>query len=333
MQFSGGAFSYQTESDSWCEPLNLVKKKNKPVAVVAPSSVVEKNNSEKEMCKADAAKAVVKNCSDISEGDFDGNSSSASKLDSISHLLGANSARPTGMLKALLTRQEPKQFQRSTDLTENNCNTVKGNVSEKECGGDEKISANVSNVTPLVEHVGGPPSTLSNSDPLRPDGLYTMIHSLAECEHKFLTALYMNSLMTAATASPPSVMPSPVLGFGFPPGPSYCVSYKNSALAEACHSSLVASSGPIMNNLLSFADTQHRLWQMVNWQHERVGPSTGADNCNTTVTSRMEPEIKKNMYPDQTASSIVIPMPPLMTSMAPSDGSLLTRKSRLNPKR
>jgi hypothetical protein len=47
----------------------------------------------------------------------------------------------------------------------------------------------------------------------------------------------------------------------------------------------------------------------------------------------MEREIKKNISPDHTASSIVIPMPPLMTSMPQSDGSLLSRKSRPNPKR
>lgn len=332
MQFSGGAFSYQAEPDSWCEPLNLVKKKNKPVAVVAPSSVVEKNNSEKEVCKADSAEAVIKNCSDISKGDFDDNSGSASKFDSISDVMGAANVRPTGMLEALLTRQDPKQLQRSTDLTKNNY-TVKRTESEKECGGDEEICNNVYNMMPVVEHVGGPPSKLSSFDPMRPDGLYTMIHSLAACEHKFLTALYMNSLMTAAAASPPSVMPPPVLGFGFPPGPSYCVRYENSALAEAYRSSLVASSAPVMNNLLSFADTQCKSWQMVNWQQERVGPNGGTDTCNMTVTSRMEPEVKKNLSADQTASSIVIPMPPLMTSMPSSNGSLLSRKTRPNSKR
>lgn len=328
MQFSGGAFSYQTEPDSWCEPLNLVKKKNKPVAVVAPSSVVEKNNSEKEICKADSAEALIKNCSDISKGDCGDNSGSASKFDSISHLMGTVNARPTGMLEALLTRQDTQQLQRSTDLTQNNY-TVKRNESEKELGGDEKICNDVYNMMPVVEHAGGPPSTPSSFDPMRPDGLYTMIHSLAACEHKFLTALYMNSLMTAAAASPPSVMPPPVLGFGFPPGPSYCVSYENSAFAEACRS----SNAPIMNNLLSFADTQHRLWQMVNWQQERVGHNSATDTCNMTVTSRMEPEIKKNLSPDQTASSIVIPLSPLVTSMASSNGSLLSRKTRPNSKR
>jgi hypothetical protein len=333
MQFSGGAFSYQTEPDSWCEPLNLVKKKNKPVAVVAPSSVVEKNNSEKEICKADAAEPVIKNCTGISKGDVGDNSGSALKLDSVSHPMGADNIRPTGMLEALLTRQDPKQLQRNTDLTENTYNTVKRNESEKDCGGDEKICSNVSNRTPVVEDVGGPPSPLSNFDSLRPDGLYSMIHSLASCEHKFLTALYMNSLMTAAAASPSSVMPPPVPGFGFLPGPSYSVSYENSTLAEACRSSLVGSNAPIMNNLLSFADTQHRLWQMVNWQQDGMGLSVGTDTCNTFVTSRMEPEIKKNMSPGHTASSIVIPMPPSMTSMPQSDGSLLLRKPRPNPKR
>lgn len=332
MQFSGGAFSYQTEPDSWCEPLNLVKKKNKPVAVVAPSSVVEKNKFEKEICKADLAETVIKNCIDISKGNFDDNSGSSSKFDSLSHLMGAVSARPTGMLEALLTRQDTKELQRSTDVTQNN-STVERNESERECGGDEKICNNICNMTPVVEHAGGPPHTLSSFDPMRPDGLYTMIHSLAACEHKFLTALYMNSLMTAAAASPPSVMPPPVLGFGFPPGPSYCVSYENSALAEACRSSLVASNAPIMNNLLSFADTQHKLWQMVNWQQERVGHNAATDTCNMTVTSRMEPEIKKNLSPDQTASSNVIPLPHLVTSMPSSNGSLLSRKTRPNSKR
>lgn len=330
MQF-GGAFSYQTEPDLWSEPLNLVKKKSKPVAVVAPSSVVEKNNSEKEICKADSTERVIKESDDIARVDFEDNSG---KLDSISHLKGSDSARPTGMLEALLTRKDPKQFQRNSDLTQNNYNSEKRkNEDVKVSGGDEKSGHDGSKSTSLVEHAGSCPGTLGGFDPLRPDGLYSMIHSLATCEHKFLTALYMNSLMTAAVATPPGVMHPPALGFGFPPGPSYFVGYENSVLAEACRSSLVASNAPIMNNLLSFADTQHRLWQMVNWQQERIGPNTAADICNTTVTSTMDPERKNSITPEQAVSSIVIPMPPLMTSVPTSDGSMLSQKSKPNPKR
>jgi hypothetical protein len=332
MQF-GGALSHQTEPDSWSEPLNLVKRKSKPVAVVAPSSVVEKNNLEKEICKADSTEPVINDSNYIYKGDFDDNSATVPQLASIGHLKDMDNARPTGMLEALLTRKDLKQFQRISDITQNNCNTEKISDSEKESGGDEKIGCDGSKTVPLVEHAeGGPPSTVHGFDPLRTDGLYSMIHSLAACEHKFLTALYMNSLMTAAVATPPSVMPSSVLGFGFPPGPGYFIGYENSALAEACRSSLVAGNAPIMNNLLSFADTQHRLWQMVNWQQDRLGPSTVTDTSNTTVTSTMEPE-RKNISPEQTASSIVIPLPPLMAPMPPSDSMLSSRKSRPNPKR
>jgi hypothetical protein len=88
-----------------------------------------------------------------------------------------------------------------------------------------------------------------------------------------------------------------------------------------------------MNNLLSFADTQHRLWQMVNWQQERVGHNTAADTCNTTVTSTMDPERNNSITPEQAVSSIVIPMPPLMTPVPTSDGSMLSRKPKANPKR
>jgi hypothetical protein len=332
MQF-GDAFSYQTEPDLWSEPLNLVKRKSKPVAVVAPSSVVEKTNPEKEICKADSTEPVIKDSSDIFKGSFDDNSASVSKLDRISHLKNTDNARPTGMLEALLTRKDPKQFHRTNDSIQNKYNTEKICEGEKVPGGDEKVGCDGRKM--MGEHAGGrSASTLSSSDPLRPDGLYSMIHSLAACEHKFLTALYMNSLMTAAVATPPNVMPPSVLGLGFPPGPGYFVGYENSALAEACRSSLVASNAPIMNNLLSFADTQHRLWQMVNWQQERLGLSTATDSSNTAVTSTMEPERKNNISLEQTASSIVIPVPPLMTPVPPSDGSVLSsRKSRPNPKR
>jgi hypothetical protein len=128
-------------------------------------------------------------------------------------------------------------------------------------------------------------------------------------------------------------MHPPSLGFGFPSGPNYFLGYENSALAEACRSSLAASNAPIMNNLLSFADTQHRLWQMVNWERERIGPNTAADTCNTTVTSTMDPERKNSITPEQAVSSIVIPMPPLMTSVPTSDGSMLSQKRKPNPKR
>lgn len=330
MQF-GGAFSYQTEPDLWSEPLNLVKKKSKPVAVVAPSSVVEKNNPEKEICKADSTEPVIKESDDIARLDFDDNSG---KLDSISHLKGSDSARPTGMLEALLTRKDPKQFQRNSDLSQNNYDSEnRKNEDGKVSGGDQKSGHDFSKRTSLVEHVGSCPGTLGDFDPLRPDGLYSMIHSLAACEHKFLTALYMNSLMTAAVATPPSVMHPPALGFGFPPGPSYFVGYENSALAEACRSGVVASNAPIMNNLLSFADTQHRLWQMVNWQQERTGPSIATDTCNTAVTSTVDLERKNSITPEQAISSIVIPMPPLITSVPTSDGSMSSRKSKLNSKR
>ncbi|KDR18275.1 Protein pangolin, isoform J, partial [Zootermopsis nevadensis] len=220
--------SYQTESDSWSEPLNLVKRKSKPVAVVAPSSVVEKGNPEKETCKPDSTEPVIKDSNEICKNIFDEN------------FAGGRSA-----------------------------------------------------------------STIGSSDPLRPDGLYSMIHSLAACEHKFLTALYMNSLMTAAAATPSAVMPSPVLGFG-----------------------PVASSAPIMNNLLSFADTQHRLWQMVNWQQGRFGPSAVTDSSNTA-----EPERKNNVPLERNAPNIVIPVPPVMSSSPPSNGSVSSRRSRPNPKR
>ncbi|XP_023712640.1 uncharacterized protein LOC111867222 isoform X4 [Cryptotermes secundus] len=328
MQF-GGAFSYQTEPDSWCEPLNLVKKKSKPVAVVAPSSVVEKNNPEKEICKADSTEPVIKESDDIAPVDFDDNSG---KLDSISHLKGSDSARPTGMLEALLTRKDPSQLQRNSDLTQNNHNSEKRkNGDAKVSGGDQK-SGNDSKRTSPAEHAGSYPGMLGGFDPLRPDGLYSMIHSLAACEHKFLTALYMNSLMSAAVATPPGVMHPPALGFGFPPAPSYFVGYENSALAEACRSSLVANNAPIMNNLLSFADTQHRLWQMVNWQQDRIGPNT-ADTCNTTVSSTVDPERRNSITPEPAVSSIVIPMPHLMTSVPMSDGSMLPQKPKPHPKR
>jgi hypothetical protein len=330
MQF-GGTFSYQTDPDSWSEPLNLVKKRSKPVAVVAPSSVVEKNNPEKEICKADSTEPVIKESDDISRVDFDDKSD---KLDSDSHLKGSDSARPTGMLEALLTRKDPKQFQRNSDLTQYNCSSEKRkNEDEQVSDGDQKSGHGDSKRISLVEHTGSCPSTLSGFDPLRPDGLYSMIHSLAACEHKFLTALYMNSLMTAAVTTPPGVMHPPTLGFGFPPGPSYFVGYENSALAETCRSSLVASNAPIMNNLLSFADTQHRLWQMVNWQQERIGPLSATDTSNTTVTSTVDSERKNSITPEQTVSRIVIPMPPLMTSVPTSDGNVLSRKSKPNPKR
>jgi hypothetical protein len=332
MQF-GDAFSFQTEPDSWSEPLNLVKRKSKPVAVVAPSSVIEKSSSEKEICKADSTEPVIKDSTDISKGSCDDNSSHVLKLDSVSHLKDANDDRPKGMLETLLTRKDPKQFHRTSDSAQNKYSTEKICEGEKVSGVNEKIGCNGRKMT-VGEHAGGSPSILNGSDALRPDGLYSMIHSLAACEQKFLTALYMNSLMTAATTTPPSVIPPPVLGFGFPPGPGYFVGYENSALAEACRSSVVASNAPVMNNLLSFADTQHRLWQMVNWQQERLGLSTATDTSNTAVSSTVEPERKRSISAEQTASNIVIPVPPLMTPVPPASGSMSSsRKSRPNPKR
>jgi hypothetical protein len=332
MQF-GDAFSYQTEPDSWSEPLNLVKRKSKPIAVVAPSSVVEKSSPEKEICKADSAEPVVRDSSDILKVSCDDSSASVSKLDSRSHLKDADIVRPTGMLEALLTRKDPKQFQSTSETTQNKYNAEKICEGEEFSGEDEKTGCDGRKM--MGEHAGGrSASTHSGCDPLRPDGLYSMIHSLAACEHKFLTALYMNSLMNAAVVTPPSVMPPSALGFGFPPGPGYFVGYENAALAEACRSSLVTSNAPIMNNLLSFADTQHRLWQMVNWQQERLGMSTATDSSNTSVTSSVEPERKNNISLEQTASGIVIPVPPLMTPVSPSNGSMLSsRKSRPNSKR
>jgi hypothetical protein len=330
MQF-GGAFSYQTEPDLWSEPLNLVKKKSKPVAVVAPSSIVEKCSPEKEICKADSTEPLIKESDGISRVNFD----NSSKLDSSSHLKGSDGARPTGMLEALLTRKDPKQFQRNAELTPNNyCTEKRGNEDEKISGADQKNGHKDSKRASVVELTGSYPSTLSGFDPLRPDGLYSMIHSLAACEHKFLTALYMNSLMTAAVATPPGVMPPPALGLGFPPGPRCFLGHENSTFAEACGgSSLIASNAPIMNNLLSFADTQHRLWQMVNWQQERPGVSTAIDTSNATVTSTMDPERKDAVTPQQTVSSIVIPVPPLMSSVPAVDGSMLSRKSKPHSKR
>lgn len=316
MQF-GDAFSYQTESDSWSEPLNLVKRKSKPVAVVAPSSVVEKGNPEKETCKPDSTEPVIKDSNEICKNIFDENFAGVSESGRIGHLKDSDIARPTGMLEALLMRKDPKQFQKTNDTTQNK---YPDNIYEGEKIGCEGRK--------MIEHAGGrSASTIGSSDPLRPDGLYSMIHSLAACEHKFLTALYMNSLMTAAAATPSAVMPSPVLGFGFPPGPGF-VGYENSALPEPCRGSPVASSAPIMNNLLSFADTQHRLWQMVNWQQGRFGPSAVTDSSNTA-----EPERKKNVPLERNAPNIVIPVPPVMSSSPPSNGSVSSRRSRPNPKR
>jgi hypothetical protein len=327
MQF-GGAFSYQTEPDIWSEPLNLVKKKNKPVAVVAPSSVVEKNNPEKEICKADSTERVIKEPDDISGVDFNDDSG---KFYSISDVKGSDTTRPRGMLEALLTRKEP----RNSELTPNNYgNGKRRKEGEKVSGADQKTGHDGNKRSSLLDHARSCPSTVNGFDSLRPDGLYSMIHSLAACEHKFLTALYMNSLMSAAVGTPPGVIHPPTLGFGFPPGPSYFLGHESSALAEACHSSLVASNAPIVSNLLSFADTQHRLWQMVNWQQEAIGLCTaGTDTGNSTVTSRMDLERRNDVTPEGNVSSIVIPVPPSMSSLPPSDGSTLSRKSKPHSKR
>jgi hypothetical protein len=219
-------------------------------------------------------------------------------------------------------------------LTPNHCGSgKKRNEDKKAPGGDQKTGHDDKRAS-LLDHAGSYPSAVNGFDSLRPDGLYSMIHSLAACEHKFLTALYMNSLMTAAVGTPPGVIHPPTLGFGLPPGPSYFLGHENSALAEACRSSLVASNAPIVSNLLSFADTQHRLWQMVNWQQEVMGlSSAGTDTGNNTVTSTMDPERRNAVTPECTVSNIVIPVPPSMISVPPSDGNKLSRRSKPHSKR
>ncbi|PSN40683.1 hypothetical protein C0J52_21716 [Blattella germanica] len=247
----GGAMGYQTEPDSWSEPLNLVKKK-KPVAVVAPSSVVEKNNTENENCKTESIDSSVKDLNTAKECyEYDDTSNPHSKLD-----FNEESPKPSGMLEALLTNKDSKYIQNTgeVDKTENENDLMK---KEKEI------------VSSSDDPGGGTPATPGGFDPLRPDGLYSMIHSLAACEQKFLTALYMNSLMSATVATPPSVISPPVMGFGFPRGHGYFLGYENTALTDAGHNNLVTGNST-MNNLLSFADTQHRLWQMVNNQQDLI---------------------------------------------------------------
>ncbi|KAJ4441663.1 hypothetical protein ANN_11521, partial [Periplaneta americana] len=339
MQFSG-AISYQSEPDSWSEPLNLVKKKNKPVAVVAPSSVIEKNNPEKEISKSDSIETVIKNCHNVSKGNcvYD----DVPELDSSNQCKNADFDRPGGMLEALLTRKDPTRFQRVNDTAINNYGkdekTEEHDVNSDKVVGGDKMGCDFNKMTSGVDDPGGGiANPIGGVDPLRPDGLYSMIHSLAACEHKFLTALYMNSLVTAAAVAPAGAMPPPVLGFGFPPGHNYFLGYENPNLAEACRSNLVASNAPIMNNLLSFADTQHRLWQMVNWQQENnqqrlsnnVCSSSATDISNTAVSSTAESERGDDATPEQTVSDIIIPIPKMVTSLPPSDG----KKSKPNAKR
>ncbi|XP_069696755.1 uncharacterized protein [Periplaneta americana] len=322
------------------KPLNLVKKKNKPVAVVAPSSVIEKNNPEKEISKSDSIETVIKNCHNVSKGNcvYD----DVPELDSSNQCKNADFDRPGGMLEALLTRKDPTRFQRVNDTAINNYGkdekTEEHDVNSDKVVGGDKMGCDFNKMTSGVDDPGGGiTNPIGGVDPLRPDGLYSMIHSLAACEHKFLTALYMNSLVTAAAVAPAGAMPPPVLGFGFPPGHNYFLGYENPNLAEACRSNLVASNAPIMNNLLSFADTQHRLWQMVNWQQENnqqrlsnnVCSSSATDISNTAVSSTAESERGDDATPEQTVSDIIIPIPKMVTSLPPSDG----KKSKPNAKR
>nr|CAD7401341.1 unnamed protein product [Timema poppensis] len=173
------------ESNTPCEPLNLVKHKTKPVAVVAPSAVLE--------------------------------------------------APPTF--------SEPSQ------------------------GRLLKIPKAFSSV-----------DSAKIGDPLRPDGLYSMIHSLVACEHKFLTTLYVNGLMNGSSRPP--------LGFPLLPG------YSGSFLSDVYRGQFGVA--PVLGNLLTFADTQRQLWQMVGSPENQLQSSAAQIPCASTSTDTELPLGKKS---------------------------------------
>nr|CAD7428862.1 unnamed protein product [Timema monikensis] len=173
------------ESNTPCEPLNLVKHKTKPVAVVAPSAVLEAPPTFPEPCQGRLLKI-------------------------------------------------PKAF---------------SSVDSAKIG-----------------------------DPLRPDGLYSMIHSLVACEHKFLTTLYVNGLMNGSSRPP--------LGFPLIPG------YSGSFLSDVYRGQFGVA--PVLGNLLTFADTQRQLWQMVGSPENQLQSSAAQIPCASTSTDTELPLGKKS---------------------------------------
>ncbi|GLG96772.1 Uncharacterized protein GBIM_03682 [Gryllus bimaculatus] len=306
-----GIYSYKMEPDGWSEPLNLVKKKNKPVAVVAPSSVVEKNNDKMKFDSPESQPIVNEknDCKDI----FDLSVSKKSELVD----------EPNPFLALL--RKSCLSTATSTSI-----NDKSDDDSQKQ----EKISDEEDNETSVEKKQEDSKTTETAASSLlesnlKREGLYSMIHNLASSEHKFLTALYMNSLLnTPTTNTMQASFSNPMSNYLLNAG------YNNSSLtslSEAYQNRLGAT--PALNSLWTLADMQQRLWQMATWQENQQTSSQGSSSSTVVpiipkIGSTAEPKVSGKCSPvpaTQSADS-------LKESLTPSSNKIVPKKPRPSSK-
>lgn len=216
---------------SWCEPLNLVKKKpSKPVAVVAPSSVIDNSSSSDKL----------KNEHGISESGNRTSDNGGNK---------SNNARNNRKINNFHQRSDVMKhyadFMCEKDFSFNKNNSV------------EEKSNDVLNLTaPLPTPT---PERVNN-------GFYSVFNNLANCEQNFLTALYMRNLMHMSLMAPPpngGMMSPPGLGLNNG-GTNQFVngSYPSSYFGNHYHPFVPSSLNEEVS--LSPLIAQQRFWQMVS---------------------------------------------------------------------
>ncbi|XP_049853921.1 protein pangolin, isoforms A/H/I/S isoform X2 [Schistocerca gregaria] len=291
------------DTDSWCEPLNLVKKKTKPVAIVAPSSVIDK--SVEKLRFAESFNSNIKTGENKSfEQLFTVNDEEIKRQgienESDDQLREANFKKQFPPLNAVRNfavgnngsnNQKHsydsllfKHTQNKDIGTEATGNADKGHYSD-EPNKSEKDSDVSSVSTDDKQFV---PKTFSD-----PSNLYSVIHDLAASDNKFLSALYMSRLIASAAPSLPT-LPIPLSYHA----PNYFTAPNYEMPVSPMTEPSNATSSMLLSNFLSFADVRSQLWQMPpNWQDiskicspasPNVVPSTPPVETQTTICNTPE---------------------------------------------
>lgn len=162
------------------EPLNLTVKKQKPIAVVAPSAIVDNNRIKNEQKNFDVPEDLSLKYKDKINNNYDClDLSVVSKYDKNEHNFIKENNELNAKLKNYIEKDdfttsasnEKNIFNEGTILYDN----LKGQESKDIFKDAYKINDNIYDLAS------------------KPDGIYSMINTLAE--QKFLTALYMNSIL------------------------------------------------------------------------------------------------------------------------------------------
>lgn len=173
------------------EPLNLTIKK-KPVAIVAPSSIVDTNQN-------------LKTTNNNSKGKNDNNEfsyNSAFNSEKYDEFPQDLSLKKRNDLSIELNKFD-KQIYNNEKLNSSNqeekflhkcVNEIKNNYNKKSFMDNVKEQELKTNIMNTVYKANDLYENFNNKNLVAPENIYSMINYLAE--HKFLTAWYMNSMFT-----------------------------------------------------------------------------------------------------------------------------------------